>query len=99
MRVLVLAALLALAGCSTGRVFIGGGLFAEDVDYVEINPTTLETVAAPRNPLARGSLGVEFVPAPRWRVSFDLSHTSSLRTGSDRGVNSANATVRWFPFN
>lgn len=97
-RLAILAAALSASAC-TATPYLGVGVTAEDVRYFEFNRVTGQTVATPRNPLGRAVVGVELQPAPAWRISLDLSHTSSLRTGDDRGVNAASLAVRWFPFN
>lgn len=97
MRIFLSIVLLALAGCA-GNPYVDAGLTAEDVTVYEFRLDTREAVALERNPLGRIAVGYEVVPTPSWRVSLDVAHTSSLSTGKDRGVNSANLNVRWYPF-
>lgn len=52
-----------------------------------------------QNPYGRLAVGYEqtfFVP--NLRLSAELYHESSLATASDRGVNGARISLRWYPF-
>jgi hypothetical protein len=88
----------ALIACfSWSNLYLDTGLIYEDVDYVEINPATLEVASAPGNPIGRASLGYEL----RFQsliIALEASHTSSLETSKDRGVNSISLRARWHPF-
>lgn len=97
-RLGILLAAISLSACATGRPYIGGSLVAEDARYFEFNRATGEAVAAPRNPLGRATVGYELQPRRDVLLTLDVSHTSSLRTGSDRGVNAVTFAVRWYPF-
>lgn len=90
-----IATIIACFGWS--NLYLDGGLVFDDVHYVEINPITYQVAAIESNPYGRATLGYEL----RFRsatLSIEASHTSSLATTSDRGVNSIGITARWFPF-
>lgn len=93
-----LATLHTLIACfSWSNLYLDGGMVFDDINYVEINPVTLESVAIERNPFGRASLGYElrFKSAT---FSIEATHTSSLATNADRGVNSIGIKARWYPF-
>lgn len=93
----VQAIALSLSACSAAP-YLGASVTATDVHYVEFDRDAGRTVAAPRNPFGSVAAGVEWQPAPAWRIDFDVSHTSSLRTGNDRGTNAVSLSARWYPF-
>jgi hypothetical protein len=97
-RLAVLALAVSLSACSVVTPYLGAGLAAQDLTFYEVKRTG-ERTAVRRNPLGRAVAGVEFEPGPAWRINFEVSHTSSVVTDADRGVNAANVMVRWFPFN
>jgi hypothetical protein len=88
----------ALIACfSWSSLYLDGGLIYEDIKFVEINPVTLDVAAAPHNPLGRTALGYE-LRFQSLTVALEASHTSSLATNSDRGINAISLRARWFPF-
>lgn len=49
------------------------------------------------NPYGRVALGYE-MRFTNVSLSLEAAHTSSLDTGSDRGVNAISLKARWYPF-
>jgi hypothetical protein len=97
-RLALVAIAVSLSACSA-TPYLGAGLTAQDLTFYEFKAATGETTAIRRNPLGRAVAGVEFEPAPTWRINLEVAHTSSVVTNADRGVNTANVMVRWFPLN
>lgn len=90
--------LYALIACfSWSNLYLDTGLIYEDVKYVEVNPVTLDVASVPSNPLGRASLGYE-LRFDSLSIALEASHTSSLATSADRGVNSISLRARWYPF-
>jgi hypothetical protein len=88
----------ALIACfNWSNFYFDGSLIYNDINYIEINPTTLEIAAVERNPFGAAAIGYEM----RFRnvtLSFEAVHVSSLQTNEDRGVNSLQFQARWYPF-
>jgi len=93
-----ICSLASLIACfSISNLYLDSALVYEDVTYVEINPVTMERVAAPRNPLGRAAIGYQ-ISFRSFDVAVEASHQSSLITSADRGVNSISLRARWYPF-
>lgn len=50
-----------------------------------------------RNPYGRFGVGY-VLDFGRAEITLEASHTSSLETGSDKGINALSLRMRWFPF-
>ena len=50
------------------------------------------------NPYGVLQLGSTIYANKRWMVDLDLRHASSMATGQDKGINSAEFSVRFYPF-
>lgn len=50
------------------------------------------------NPMGRLSVGHEWNPSPKVRISFEIRHESWIATTADHGQNSAWASVRVLPW-
>lgn len=102
----------ALIACfSWSNLYIDGGLQLQDAEVprsewrttVNHGGNAVETVTSlhswndNQNPYGRLSLGYA-IELPRITLSLELSHSSSLSTTKDRGVNAVQLRARWFPF-
>jgi hypothetical protein len=112
-RLAVVVAVLSLSACSTGRVFVDGGIAYADTATPDVVLRTYtlapnqtgavesgafyETVRRNLSPYGRLTVGYEWTASQRVRAAFELSHQSSIEHG-DRGVNSASVALRWYPF-
>lgn len=107
-----LATLQTLIACfSWSNLYVDGGLSYQDSSpthqawktHVNRLPGVTETVRTqyttdePLNPYGRISMGYE-LRFPSVTLSLEASHTSSLDTGDDRGINAISIKARWYPF-
>jgi hypothetical protein len=115
MRVLVSIAFLALAGCASGRLYVDGGLSYSDARIARDEPGAVavrgfdgtvvgtlglaQQVARNESPYALIAVGYEAQLSKRCIAAAEISHTSSIATGRDRGFNFVTVFVRWHPFN
>ena len=94
--------LAALVACfSWSGFYIDGGLSIRDVKYAEVvihSAYDVDYVARSHNPFGRLAFGFDARLSPTLSAAIEVSHESSVRTGNDRGVNSAMFSVRWRPF-
>lgn len=104
--------LYALLAClSWSNVYVDGGLSLYDTalphQVFETRTTSLpravETITTqytsdkPSNPYGRLSVGYEF-RFDRVSLAIEASHTSSIETNADRGINALSIKARWYPF-
>jgi hypothetical protein len=93
------------------NLYLDGGLQYNDYEtprvewreYVTVLPSVIETlrvqeiVSERENPYGRIALGYE-VSFPSVTLRLEAAHLSSFATSDDRGLNSVNFSVRWYPF-
>lgn len=104
--------LLTLLACfSWSNVYVDGALQYQDLGEerteirTQINrlPGVTETVRtfeqtdAAQNPYGRFALGYQ-IEFRNVTFALEATHTSSLITNSDRGVNALSLRARWYPF-
>lgn len=102
----------ALIACfSWGGFYVDGGLSYNDssLPHQEWNATrnqldgvietiiTQSTTDRADNPYGRIAVGYQ-MDFNTIVLSFEASHTSSLATNEDRGINGISLKARWFPF-
>lgn len=104
--------LFALIACfNWSNLYLDTGLSYQDTSLthqefdarVNHMPGVVETVITPYmtdrplNPYGRLSLGYE-LRFSTVTLAIEASHTSSLDTGDDRGINAVTLKARWYPF-
>lgn len=102
----------ALLACfNWSGVYLESGLSWQDTSLPHLEYSTvttdlggaIETVRTPYttdrpfNPYGRLALGYE-LRFSTVTLGLEASHTSSLETGDDRGVNALTLRARWYPF-
>jgi hypothetical protein len=67
------------------------------VDSEWVGEYFTQTADRPDNPYGKIGLGyaVDFGSV---EIELEVHHTSSMSTGTDKGINSASLSMRWFPF-
>ncbi len=101
-----------IACFSWSSLYVDGGLIWQDsatphLEWVTRSTSTpsgaIETVTAlemidePLNPYGNLSIGYE-LQFRNVTLALEATHTSSLETNSDKGINAIGIKARWYPF-